>query len=156
MTSIRPWSRRSDGNSAGQRCWSSADELEIPCSPLEQCAHSDTTARNHAGLCIRYASGAALEEVSRGLQHLLKLCDIVLRLSYGRYVTLVLLRQVQTSDWMIMWLWWSLTIFTTACPTAPILTEKELTNASHSHLVLRWVYMLSFHNKCVNHGSCGP
>ena len=46
-------SRRSDGNSAGQRCWTSADELEIPCSPLEQCAHSDTTARNHAGLCIR-------------------------------------------------------------------------------------------------------
>ena len=44
------------------------------------------------------ASGAALAEVSRDLQHLLKLCDIVLRLSYGRYVTLVLLRQVQTSD----------------------------------------------------------
>ena len=44
------------------------------------------------------ASGAALAEVSRGLQHLLKLCDIVLRLSYERYVTLALLRQVQTSD----------------------------------------------------------
>ena len=46
------------------------------------------------------ASGAA--EVSRGLQHLLKLCNTVLRLSYGRYVTLVLLRQVQTYDSMIM------------------------------------------------------
>ena len=148
-------SRRSDGNSAGQRCWTSTDELEIPCSPLEHCAHSDTTARNQAGLRIRCQWSCSSRGVTWSATPT-KLCDIVIRLSYERYVTLVLLRQVQTSDWMIMWLWSSLIIFTTACPTAPILTEKELTNASHSHLVLRWVYMLSFHNKCVNHGSCGP
>ena len=48
------------------------------------------------------ASGVSLAKVSHVLRHPLKLCDIVLRLSYERDVTRVLLRQVQTSDWTTM------------------------------------------------------
>ena len=149
-------SQRSDGNSTRQRCWTSADELEIPCSPLEQCAHSDTTARNHAGLCIRCQWSCS----SRGVTWSATPTEVV------RYRASVVLRALRCpspassgsnfwlNDYVIVMI---VNHFYHRMPSCAHLDRERINKRKpYSHLVLRRVYMLSFHNKCVNHGSCGP